>query len=1447
MYSLSVSIIRLNFRIIHIIYYIYVYQRVASHICRSLCSTSKKLSALCILELRCRVSLVLFSLSVSPDLQLLIVHCNFLFPQPNPNEEVQVHEINSDPVERQATAGNSNMMNIYEVLDKKNQNQTSSKCRRDLFAAFSQENSNPSTNITNITQLNLPSLVHQDVIDLAQSCTLDESPLLVQGEIHPYVYVGTAASLGHCCQPQICSMLLHPLIPEHVYYSGRTSNRSSGSSSMGTAHTNDNYLSPRSQQLSDGLPPPYRTLSHFGFNSPRLAPRLEHKHLPMGTECIRYRALNRGISYEEIFASSRYEQLCQPCFEHLVRLKPELQRRNAASSSSGDERGEDIISYASSSVTPRRLATLTELHDEDEYDAVYERKSTLRGVQICEVSTQTCSDSANNFLAQIDRFSFSQESVNPNYVPGQVVVQSPSSPRESATSVIHKSLPGMGTNVTEVLNFGNWQEQQEQHTAQHQESQQPLTERRITLEITQKFNADQQIAERQLMSRDERQRRKLEFEELWQDHVEYYGAKQEMQEKDKTSETAVYCTLPMITQVEEPLGNSQAVYICENQTNQTNIDEQADEAAQHHQVLPQIIQDFEQSLSVAGENLEKLMIAAKQLRTEEVEPVETFEEMPDESLDSGLLFRAINLVNIPDADETASILEPERIGGTTFSSCDDDDNDNNDNDNENDNWVAEEEHQDEKRDDEKPVTPSPEPIGKEKVYIECSHIDEKDVDEHEYVGNNGNPLAINLTIPQIVIDDVTEALQEDDLASASNENAIFSPLEREILERIETDRLVERESIFGRIDESIRNKLTACRMQSMVNEVEESFSTCTHVIRTPSMPTEADDMTPHLFQFNSEDHPSAYSMPSNDDDMTPYRFQCSSEPRPSAYSLHNIATPTSSQTHVRVIAGKTTRRSRSCSTSNGCNHSSSSSPSPSIGQSRQSLHRAISSTTFVYRTSPRKKRNFILENIRNVGKSRIASRSRKHIQKSISDAASICTFQAEQRQYGTRLWVSLPTSPRNAIGHKRQSASSTGVEYTTVKSTPSSYVNAKRRRQVGTSMSSALENDDNFQLEASLDGVQPEEEKRNNTNNSVYFSANDSATTETPSSQSVQQECMLRRLSGGMTVVNPNSETSTSLAELSYPSQISLEHTDQSLEDVIESNSQDDYNEIHEINRIFPNALSASTESDTDPGKLNCVDKIEDNENTASDCFGEINHLDQTSCFAFNFNQDQIEDDDMGIARSAIGISSTDYELNGAQACIDLHRNPSMITSDDSKELLLGPENVLHSHRGNESEDDDKPITSKAAARRNRRRMRNSKSSKEGKSNSQDTVVLDTKCTLRGDTLHITDKSLEDLQEPRCGLQPNHDPTYEIQFITEESEEEINALELHPLDVDLMDQYVDIDRQEVVENEELLLESIDSVDYVPELSPCTVDSAPKDDQVLEICQNEENQAKDMAL
>ncbi|KAH8369531.1 hypothetical protein KR093_000026, partial [Drosophila rubida] len=894
------------------------------------------------------------------------------------------------------------------------------KCRTLLFPStltqpLNLSNPNPNPNPSPCTSAS--DLTQQRSVADPQS-----SPLALMRDLYPYAYL--AAYLGRCCQPEICSALLRAIHSEHLPSFRTGGQRSSGTSStVTTTNTNESSASRRTLQLATIVPAPYRTCSHFGFNSPRQTPRTEHRHMPEGSVPL-YRPMQRHISYEEIFATPRYEQLCQPCFEHLLRLKPEMRRRAVPSSSSGGDYPDDLVSCGSSSVTPRKLTTLTETNDE-QLGAYVERTS-------CHAGTQT----GDSFLRQLERFNFSEESTNANYVAGLPVsdlslpgLQSSCSRAASATSepplraIVDRALQSKATvtDITEVWNFGNWQQEAAKEQSQGQEEQQPLTERRITLEITQQFSGSQEEQtgeplERQLMSRDERQRRKSEFQELWQDHVQYFGAKAEMEADPYGAWISQQNAGEASPAAEETVDKSEDHGEVVNVPNLMVVEE-----------LPKMLQKFEQSLSVVRENLGKLVAAAQKLQSD----VGREELTLQESMETGSLYRAISLENIPAAEDAAAVSEqPQSLNSSTEAEEED----------EVEMEIEEElpienEHE-EKRDDEKPVSPASECGAKAKDCSECIEHDEKEIDEHEH--EHEHESAKDMTLP--AHEQSVHQLEETTPVRSDDHSSIFSPLEREILDRIETDRLKERESIFGRIDDSIRNKLTTCKLRNIVSDVEETFSTCTHIFRsppktpvTPTAPTAAgsDTEAPHLFQF-------------------------SSEPRSSTFSMHNIDAPSSSHAHLHVVTGQAPRLSRSWANYQETSEPSALSPSSSTTSQPSASSSTKSNKTYVYRTTPRQKRNFIQENIRNASKPRAmpkpAKSSAEYMRKNRknqasfdNDGSSVCTFQAEEHGSGARLWVSLPVTPRDCVP-KRRSTSPRSAAFASTHSSCSPY--GKRRKQV---------------------------------------------------------------------------------------------------------------------------------------------------------------------------------------------------------------------------------------------------------------------------------------------------------------------------------------------------------------------------------------------------------------
>ncbi|XP_034654508.1 uncharacterized protein LOC117892401 isoform X1 [Drosophila subobscura] len=921
------------------------------------------------------------------------------------SDGLQVHEKSSMGEETPQSADANN--NEHEV-DKENHQlpnrsvSSNSKCRRDLFPATKSDPPAIELDMGSVSGSGTWSRLG----DLAQHLVPAQQG---QDQLYSYVYAAAAAaSLAQCTQPEICSALLRTLHAEQLVNLATCYRCSNGTPSTGTGtgtSTGSNNTARRQLEPVHGNlnPPPYRTLSHFGFQSPRQIPVQCHKHLPSqrdGFAALGYRPMQRAISYEEIFASPRYEQLCQPCIDQLLRLKPELQRLRAPTISCCEE---ELVSLASSSITPkqRRLAPLPEIPQQD-------------------ASTQTLLQSPPHFLSEIERFNFSEESTNVGFTQGVATITSEfsfpgmeGSPAASATSapparVYPAKEPGTATetNITEVWNFGNWQESAEQNPTvatdgQVKSRQQPLTERRITLEITQHFEQPEEEQEqeheqeqeqgRQLMTRDERRRRKSEFQELWQDHVQYFGDKEKVQQKPPSkSENPLKMSLdeeevralrangwPGHEGQPEAEENEAAIAEVDmSLLSPTLIDRDPPNTADE---LPQILQDCEESLSLAVENLQKLVATTQNLQSLQVED--------NEEPETGALFRSISLENIPNANDSVCLVEMVSELGMDLS----------DSSNQSSNESIK--NFEEKHDDEKPVTPVPkdpeEATEKEKVQIERN--DEKDVDENEFKNEEENEIEGLASSFQSAEATETEPFHGSEIPiryQAPQDSETFSPLELEILERIEVDKLSESEPIFGKIDHSIRNKLTPQKLQHLVRE--EIFHTCTRVFTCPS------PISPSTT---------------------------------SALSIHNITAPGSYTAHTHLVTRPSPRLSQSLSNPQKQQQLDDDAEQSEERETQCSNHlkRTISSTTFVCRRGTHRKRNFIQENIRNVGKTRSVTKpSTSSIKKprnlsqptSTASLSSVCTFEIGQKDNGSRLWVSVPTPPRAAVTQKRNAATS---------------------------------------------------------------------------------------------------------------------------------------------------------------------------------------------------------------------------------------------------------------------------------------------------------------------------------------------------------------------------------------------------------------------------------------
>ncbi|XP_036334293.1 uncharacterized protein LOC118744952 isoform X1 [Rhagoletis pomonella] len=190
---------------------------------------------------------------------------------------------------------------------------------------------------------------------------------------------------------------------------------------------------------------PYRTLSHFGFNSPQRHPQPEHKHIPSATETKKYVPLRKSISYEEIFSSPRYVDLCENCFEKIVRLKPEIAQQtqmrlrnlydfNGASAVAGRARAAtcpgimyqpatdgvsyDYVEYASSDTTEEilplfssQLEPVLEVVEEVEPESLEDANITKK-VAATAAQNLYRTPSNSSFIEKIMRLNYSEESAD---------------------------------------------------------------------------------------------------------------------------------------------------------------------------------------------------------------------------------------------------------------------------------------------------------------------------------------------------------------------------------------------------------------------------------------------------------------------------------------------------------------------------------------------------------------------------------------------------------------------------------------------------------------------------------------------------------------------------------------------------------------------------------------------------------------------------------------------------------------------------------------------------------------------------------------------------------------------------------------------------------------------------------------------------------------------------
>lgn len=296
---------------------------------------------------------------------------------------------------------------------------------------------------------------------------------------------------------------------------------------------------------------PYRTVSHFGFNWPLQDPQPEHKHVTVNfDDKQKYIPLKRTVSYEEIFSTSRYLDLCEYCFEHIVRSKPEIMRyttklrnlfeKNCAlyphtktsiekcclpSTNTNNEYGNKSLdlncykfeTYDSNTVFPFQLDKVIEIDESfnDYLHAQFIPTSTFNEQTHCA----TCSET--DIKGDIYSVPYSRRSTSPEI---------------SLLSADNIHLRQQNHNLTTFgldMSVNNYNENKLNNTSMSCCNSNESNSNNFFTEIWKLSNlpntstdtsqneklCESSVNPKKLMNREERWRRKLEFQEIWEDHV----------------------------------------------------------------------------------------------------------------------------------------------------------------------------------------------------------------------------------------------------------------------------------------------------------------------------------------------------------------------------------------------------------------------------------------------------------------------------------------------------------------------------------------------------------------------------------------------------------------------------------------------------------------------------------------------------------------------------------------------------------------------------------------------------------------------------------------------------------------------------------------------------------------------------------------------------------------
>lgn len=255
---------------------------------------------------------------------------------------------------------------------------------------------------------------------------------------------------------------------------------------------------------------PYRTVSHFGFNNPLRDPMPDHKHLAVIKEGQKYVPLRRSVSYEEIFSSARYLNLCENCFEFVVRLKPELIKYKTEL--------RNLKYQKDLSVPAKDVCALNKKYHLCKSDA-YEPYSMF----CSQLNSSENESMSKNDLHSSTIVSFTSETDDNDGINSLYSDKSLKSKCNRQDSFLKSAIDFIGKNQHSFND--NKRNCQLGLTKESEENSFP----RNSIETLNKKIGDVIKARtensvdvyKKLMSREERSRRKLEFHELWEDHVNY--------------------------------------------------------------------------------------------------------------------------------------------------------------------------------------------------------------------------------------------------------------------------------------------------------------------------------------------------------------------------------------------------------------------------------------------------------------------------------------------------------------------------------------------------------------------------------------------------------------------------------------------------------------------------------------------------------------------------------------------------------------------------------------------------------------------------------------------------------------------------------------------------------------------------------------------------------------